>query len=131
MSKNTVFEELKKAQNVLTDTINKSAQTNLETFEKLMEINRKSVSKADEASNPNDLITRQSAVFKEYAEQLGSHVETLTNIGLETREQLTEISSEFAKGLDFSAMFPISDAAVDASARTAKSTTGNKSSKSN
>lgn len=127
MSKNTVFEELKKAQDVLTDTIHRSAQTNLETFEKLMEINRKSVSKADEVSNPNDFISRQSAVFKEYAEQLGSHVETLTSIGLETRDQLTEISAEFAKGLDFSAMFPISDAAVNASARTAKSNTGNKS----
>jgi hypothetical protein len=128
MSKDTVFAELKKAQDVITETIDKSARTNLETFEKLMEINKKSASNTDQAANPTDIFARQSAIFKEYAEQLGAHVEALTSIGLETREQLTEISQEFAKGLDFSAMFPMSDAAVS---KSGKSATGSKSSKAN
>jgi hypothetical protein len=107
---NTAFEEVKKAQNIVMEAIDKSARTNLEAGEKLMELNKQRFSNIGDFSNPGEYVTRQSEAFKEYAQQLSSHVEALTAIGNESREQLTELSQEFAKSLDFSSFFPFAEA---------------------
>jgi len=106
MSNTTPMEDLKKAQNILMEAIDKSARTHLDAVEKLLEFNKQRFSNLSEASDPGDYVARQSAAFKDYAEQCTAHVEALTAIGNESRDQLTELSQEFAKTLDFSSFFP-------------------------
>ncbi|MCC5863880.1 MAG: phasin family protein [Wenzhouxiangella sp.] len=109
MSNQTAFAEMKKAQDILAEAIDKSAKTNLEAVEKLMELNKQRFSEMGDFSNPSDFVSRQSAAFKDYVDFLSGHVEALTAIGNDSREQLTELSQEFAKGLDFSSFFPFAD----------------------
>ena len=121
MNTQTAFTEMKKAQDILMEAIDKSARTNLESIEKLLELNKDRMSSFSDVSNPSDLIARQSAVFKEYAEHLTAHMEALAAIGTESREQLTELGQEFAKGLDFSSLFSFGEVAAKPKAKTAKS----------
>lgn len=109
MSNQAAFTEIKKAQDILADTIDKSARTNLEAVEKLLELNKQRLSDLGEVSSPSEYVSRQSAAFKEYVDFLSGHVEALTAIGQESREQLTGLSQEFAKGMDFSDLFPFAD----------------------
>ncbi len=111
MNTPTAFTEMKKAQDILMEAIDKSARTNLESIEKLLELNKDRLSGLSDVSNPSDLIARQSAAFKEYAEHLSAHMEALAAIGTESREQLTELGQEFAKSMDFSSMFGMGETA--------------------
>jgi len=110
MNTPTAFTEMKKAQDILMEAIDKSARTNLESVQKLLELNKEGLSGLGEVSNPSDLIARQSAAFKEYAEHLSAHMEALAAIGTESREQLTELGQEFAKTMDFSSVFGMTEA---------------------
>jgi endonuclease III-like uncharacterized protein len=109
MNTNSNFEEVKKAQQIVMEAIDKSARTNLETAEKLLEINKQRFNTLSEVTSPGDYFARQSSALKEYAEQMSAHVEALGAIGSDSREQLTELSQDFAKNLDFSAFFPFGE----------------------
>ena len=111
------FAEMKKAQDILLEAIDKSAKTNLESVEKLLELNKQRLTGFADISNPSDLIARQSAAFKEYAEHLAAHMEALTAIGTESREQLMELGQEFAKNMDFSSLFGLAEAPTKAKPR--------------
>ena len=111
MNTPTAFTEMKKAQDILMEAIDKSARTNLESIEKLLELNKDRLSGLSDVSNPSDLVARQSAAFKEYAEHLSAHMEALAAIGTESREQLTELGQEFAKSMDFSSLFGMGETA--------------------
>ncbi len=106
MSTQTAFTEFKKAQDILAEAIEKSAKTNLEAVEKLFEMNKQRLTDFSEAGNPSEVASRQASAFKDYVEFLSDHVQSLNAIGTESREQLTELSQEFAKGIDFSGFFP-------------------------
>ena len=106
MSNQTAFEEFKKAQDILAEAIDKSAKTNLEAVEKLLEMNKQRFSDLGEISNPSEFASRQASAFKDYVDFLSNHVQSLNAIGTESREQLTGLSQEFAKGIDFSGFFP-------------------------
>ena len=121
MNSNTAFAEMKKAQDILLEAIDKSAKTNLESVEKLMDLNRQRLSGFTDISNPSDLIARQSAAFKEYAEHLSAHMEALTAIGTESREQLMELGQEFAKGMDFTSLFGLAETSAKPKKAGAKS----------
>ncbi|NBD94939.1 MAG: hypothetical protein GVY11_00480 [Gammaproteobacteria bacterium] len=123
MSKPTALDEMKKAQNILLEAVDKSTRTHLEAVEKLLEFNKQRFSNLSEANNPGEYVARQSEAFKEYAEHCTAHVKALTAIGNESREQLTELSQEFAKNLDFSSFFPFADTGTEK----AKSKSGGKS----
>ncbi len=118
MNTTTAFAEMKKAQDILLEAIDKSAKTNLESVEKLMALNKAGLSGFTDVSNPSDLIAKQSAAFKEYAEHLAAHMEALTAIGTESREQLMELGQEFAKSMDFASLFGMADAPAKAKPRT-------------
>ncbi|NDY94167.1 phasin family protein [Wenzhouxiangella limi] len=118
MNTPTAFTEMKKAQDILMEAIDKSARTNLESVQKLLELNKERMTGLSDVSNPSDLIARQSAAFKEYAEHLSAHMEALTAIGTESREQLTELGQEFAKTMDFSTMFGLAEAPSKPKAKT-------------
>ncbi len=120
MNTNTAFAELKKAQDILLEAIEKSAKTHLDSVQKLMDLNKQGLSGLTDLSNPGELIARQSATFKEYAEQVSAHMEALSAIGAESREQLMELGQEFAKGLDFSSLFGLGDAPAKGKPRAAK-----------
>lgn len=119
MNTTNAFAEMKKAQDILLEAIDKSAKVNLESVEKLLELNKQRLTGLTDVSNPSDLIARQSATFKEYAEHLAAHMEALTTIGTESREQLMELGQEFAKGLDFGSMFGMAEAPTKPKPRTA------------
>lgn len=110
MNTTSAFAEMKKAQDILLEAIDKAAKTNLESVEKLMALNKQGLSSFTDVSNPSDLIARQSAAFKAYAEHLSAHMEALTTIGNESREQLMELGQEFAKGVDISSLFGVAEA---------------------
>lgn len=112
MTTNTAFEEVKKAQNILMETIDKSARANLDAVQKLLELNKQRFSSANGVTNPSELVANQSSAFKDYAEAMSAHFENLTAIGTESREQLTELSQDFSKGLDFSSFFPFAETAT-------------------
>jgi len=112
MSNHKIFDEMKKAQNIWMETIDRSARVNLDTVEKLMELNKQRFSGAAETSSPSDFVAQQSAAFKDYAEAMSAHFEALTAIGSDSRDQLTELSQEFAKGIDFSSFFPVGESAA-------------------
>ena len=118
MNNQTAFAEAKKAQEILAEAIDKSARTNLEAVEKLLEMNKQRVSDFTEtSSNPSEFVSRQSAAFKDYVDFVSSHVESLNAIGAESREQMTELSQDFAKGMDFSSFFPFSQQPTKAKAK--------------
>lgn len=119
MNTTTAFAEMKKAQDILLEAIDKSAKINLESVEKLLELNKQRLSGLTDFSNPSDLIARQSAAFKEYAEHVAAHMEALTSVGTESREQLMELGQEFAKSMDFSSFFGMAEAPSKARPKTA------------
>jgi len=117
MNTPTAFAEMKKAQDIMMEAIDKSARTNLESVQKLLELNKEGMSGLTEVKNPSDLVARQSAAFKEYAEHMTAHMEALAAIGTESREQLTELGQEFAKTMDFSSIFGMIEAAPKTKAK--------------
>lgn len=119
MNTTTAFTELKKAQDILLEAIDKSAKTNLDSVQKLMELNKQGLSGLTDVSNPGDLVSRQSAAFKEYAEHLSAHMEALTTIGNESREQLMALGQDFAKGMDFSSLFGLGETPAKSKPRAA------------
>ncbi len=119
MNSSNALNEMKKAQDILFEAIDKSAKTNLESVEKLMELNKQGLSGMTDISNPSDLIAKQSAAFKEYAEHLSAHMEALTAISTESREQLMELGQEFAKSMDFSSMFGMGETPAKPKPKTA------------
>ncbi len=100
------FTEARKIQDIMVEAVEKTARKNLETSEKLLELNSKRFSNAQDFSNPSDYIARQSAAFKDYTEQLTAHFEALTDIGNESREALTEVGQKLAGSIDVSSMIP-------------------------
>jgi hypothetical protein len=118
---NRIFDDFKKAQNIWMDTIDRSARANLDTMEKMLEMNKQRFSALADGASPSDFIASQSGIFKDYAEVASAHFESLTAIGTDSRDQLTELSQEFAKGLDFSTLFPLTDG------KTTKKSSGKKS----
>jgi hypothetical protein len=106
---NKIFEDVKKAQNIWMETLDKSARANLDAMEKMLELNKQRFSTTAELAGPSDFIASQSSAFKDYAELASAHLESLASIGTESREQLTELSQEFAKGMDFSSLFPFAE----------------------
>ncbi|MFU8877579.1 MAG: phasin family protein [Wenzhouxiangellaceae bacterium] len=120
MTRQTTFEEVRKAQEILADTFEKTTRTQLASVEKLLELNRKSLAEAGDFSNPAEFFSRQASAFKEYAEQVNKQFEELAGIGNESREQLTELSQEFARNLDFSSLFNFESAPARGKKTTAK-----------
>jgi len=110
MNTNAIFEDFKKVQNILFESIDQSARANLEAAEKFLELNKQRVSSLTEVASPSEVIARQSDAFKDYAEALSAHIETLSGISTKSREQLTELSEGFAKDMDFSSFFPFAPA---------------------
>lgn len=106
MTNQTAFAEFRKAQDILGDAIEKSTKTNLEAVEKLLEINKQRFSDVGDLGNPGEFASRQASAFKDYVDFVSNHVQSLNAIGAESREQLTELSQTFAKGIDFSGFFP-------------------------
>ncbi len=109
MTTNTALEDVKKAQNIMMETIDKSARANLDAVQKLLELNKQRFSSASDVTNPSDFVASQSSAIKDYAEAMSAHFENLTAIGTESREQLTELSQDFAKGVDLSSLFPFAE----------------------
>ncbi len=105
------FAELQKAQSIFVDAIDKTARKNLEATEKMLELNRKRFESLQDVSDADDYAAKQTEAFKEYAEHMKAHVEALTSIGNESREQLTAAGTELAKSMDFSDLFPFGEAA--------------------
>src|SRR6056297_3302190 len=105
MTKQTAFEDITKAQQIIMDAIDKTTRANLAAVEKMMDLNKQRFSSLGEASDPADFVTKQSTVFKAYAEEMNQQFETLTAIGNESREQLMELGQDFAKNLKFPGFF--------------------------
>ena len=122
MNQPTYLEEIKKVHHILFDAIDKSARAHLDTAEKLLAMNRQRLESLGNLSNPGDFVTDQTAAVKDYAEQLSAHFQALSTIGNESREQLTELSQEFAKGFDLSMFSPFGESQPKTRA---KSTTKN------
>ena len=104
------FAELKKAQEIIFEAVDQTARKNLEATEKLLEINKQRFANVQDFSNPGDYVAKQSAAFKEYAEQVSAHLEALASIGASSREKLSEVGTDFGKAFDFSDFFPFADA---------------------
>jgi len=127
MTNQTAFEDIKKAQEIFMETIEKTTRANLASAEKMMELNKKRFSSVENLSNPADFVASQSNAFKEYAEEMNQQFETLTEIGNESREKLTELSQDFAKNLDFSSFFTAPQAATKSQPKTTGKSAGSKS----
>ena len=112
MTKQTAFEEFKKAQEIISGAIEKSTRANLASVEKLLEINKQSLGQIQSVGSPADFFASQTTAFKQYAEQVNQQFEQLSAIGAESREQLTGLSQEFAKNMDFGSMFNFGQAAA-------------------
>lgn len=110
MSKQTAFEEITKAQQIITDTIDKTTRANLAAVEKMMDLNKQRFSSFGDASDPADFVAKQSTAFKAYAEEMNKQFETLAAIGNESREQLMELGQDFAKNLNFTSLFEVPQA---------------------
>jgi len=124
MTNQTAFEDIKKAQEIFMEAIDKTTRANLASVEKMMELNKKRFSGVEDLSNPADFVAKQSTAFKEYAEEMNQQFETLTEIGNESREKLAELSQDFAKNLDFSSFFSAPQNAPKSSGKTAGKTAG-------
>lgn len=105
MNNQTAFEDIKKAQEIFMEAIDKTTRANLASVEKMMELNKKRFSSVEDLGNPADFVAKQSTAFKEYAEEMNQQFETLTEIGNESREKLAELGQDFAKNLDFTSFF--------------------------
>jgi hypothetical protein len=105
MTTQTAFDEIRKAQEIIMDAIDKSARANLAATEKMLELNRQRFAGLNDVDSPADYMAKQSTAFKEYADELNQQFETLAAIGNESREQLTELSQEFARNMDFASFF--------------------------
>lgn len=105
MTKQTAFEDVTKAQQIIMDAIDKTTRANLAAVEKMMDLNKQRFSSLGESSDPADFVARQSTTFKAYAEEMNQQFETLAAIGNESREQLMELGQDFAKNLDFTSIF--------------------------
>ena len=127
MTNQTAFGDISKAQEIFMDAIDKTTRANLASAEKMMELNKKRFSSFDDVSNPADFMARQSNAFKEYAEEMNHQFETLTEIGNESREKLTELTQDFAKNLDFSSFFTAPQASSKSGAKTTGKSAGSKS----
>ena len=127
MTKQTAFEDISKAQEIIMDAIDKTTRANLASVEKMMELNKKRFSSVENLSNPADFVASQSSAFKEYAEEMNRQFETLTEIGNESREKLTELSQDFAKNLDFSSFFTAPQGSSKSGAKTTAKSAGSKS----
>jgi len=124
MTNQTAFEDIKKAQQIFMEAIDKTTRANLASVEKMMELNKKRFSSLDDVGNPADFVASQSSAFKEYAEEMNQQFETLTEIGNESREKLAELSQDFAKNLDLSSFFTAPQASSKPRARTAGKSSG-------
>jgi len=124
MTKQTAFEDIGKAQEIIMDAIDKTTRANLASVEKMLELNKKRFSSFEDAGNPADFMAKQSSAFKEYAEQMNQQFETLTEIGNESREKLTELGQDFAKNLDFSSFFTAPQASTKSGAKTTAKSAG-------
>lgn len=107
MSKQTAFEEITKAQQIITDAIDKTTRANLASIEKMMDLGKQRFSSLGEVSDPADFVASQSTAFKAYADEMNQQFETLTAIGNESREQLMALGQDFAKNLNFSDFFEV------------------------
>lgn len=105
MTKQTAFEDITKAQQIIMDAIDKTTRANLASVEKLMDLNKQRFSSFGEVTDPAEFVADQSTVFKAYAEEMNQQFETLAAIGNESREKLTELGQDFAKNLNFSSVF--------------------------
>lgn len=105
MSKQTAFEDITKAQQVIMDAIDKTTRANLASFEKMMELGKQPFTSLGDLTDPTEMVARQSSAFKAYAEEVNHQFETLTAIGNESREQLMELGQDFAKNLNFTEFF--------------------------
>jgi len=123
MTKQTAFEDMTKAQQIIMDAIDKTTRANLAAVEKMMDLNKQRFSSLGETSDPADFVAKQSTVFKSYAEEMNQQFETLAAIGNESREQLMELGQDFAKNLNFTSFFE----APKTKGSAAKSKTGAKS----
>lgn len=118
MNNQTTFEEVRKAQEILADAFEKTTRTQLASVEKLLELNRKRLADAGDLSNPAEYFSRQTSAFKEYAEQVNQQFEELAGIGNESRDQLIELSQEFARNMDFSGLFNVNQAPARGKSKT-------------
>src|SRR6056297_124584 len=107
MSKQTAFEDITKAQQIIMDAIDKTTRANLAAVEKMMDLNKQRFSSLGESSDPADFVAKQSTAFKEYAEEMNQQFETLAAIGNESREQLMALGQDFAKNLNFTSVFEV------------------------
>lgn len=119
MTKQTAFEDITRAQQIIMDAIDKTTRANLAAVEKMMDLNKQRFSSLGETSDPADFVAKQSTVFKTYAEEMNQQFETLAAIGNESREQLAELGQDFAKNLDFTSFFTIPQTAPKSRAKTA------------
>lgn len=110
MTKQTAFEDITKAQQIIMDAIDKTTRANLASVEKMMDLNKQRLSSAADLSDPSDFVAKQSTAFKAYAEQMNQQFETLAAIGNESREQLMELGQDFAKNLNFTNFFEVPQA---------------------
>jgi paraquat-inducible protein B len=119
MTSSPMFDEFRKAQEILAETIDKTARANMASVEKLFELNRASFARMQDITSPADFIARQSSVFKEYAEQVNQQFEELTAIGNESREQLTELGQAMTRNLDVTSLFDFAPKPARAKAKPA------------
>lgn len=112
MNQHSYFDEMKKAHDILMDAFDKSARAHLDSAEKVLAMNRQRIESLGKITSPGDFVTDQTSAVRDYAEQFSAHIQALTTIGNESREQLTELSQEFAKGVDFSMFSPFGETAA-------------------
>lgn len=105
MTTQTAFDDIRKAQEIMMDAIEKSTRANLATAEKMLELNKQRFEELKDVNSPADYVAGQSTAFKEYADQINQQFETLAAIGNESREQLTELGQDFARNMDFTSFF--------------------------
>ena len=119
MNKQTAFEDINKAQQIIMDAIDKTTRANLAAVEKMMDLNKQRFSSLGKTSDPADFVANQTTAFKAYAEQMNEQFETLTEIGNESREKLTELGQDFAKSVDFSSFFTAPQSQTKSKGKTA------------
>lgn len=117
MNQHSYIDDIKKAHDILMDAFDKSARAHLDTAEKVLAMNRQRIESMSKITNPGDFVTDQTSAARDYAEQFSAHIQALTAIGNESREQLTELSQEFAKGVDFSMFTPFGEASAKPKAK--------------
>lgn len=107
MSTTPMFEEFRKAQEILAETVEKAVRANLASAEKMLEINKSALAKLQEAEGPADFIARQSGVVREIGEAVGEQFEAWSAIGNESRDRLLELGQAMVRNVDFTGMFDV------------------------